>query len=278
MAETLDLDKCFEVISNLVDKAGAIIARRNETRQDFVCKQGDIDLVTETDQEVEILLMNGIKEQFPDHKFIGEEESSAEGAPKKLTDSPTWIIDPVDGTMNFVHAFPHSCISVGLVVNKITELGIIYNPMLQQRFTARRGQGACYNGKAIKVSGQTELAKALITSEFGTTRDPEKMQVVKENFEKMAAQAHGIRVLGSAALNMSMVALGAADVNYEFGIHAWDVCAGDLIVREAGGVVIDPAGGDFDMMSRRVLAASSLELAKQVAKTLTQFYPKPRDD
>ncbi|XP_075161187.1 inositol monophosphatase 1-like [Haematobia irritans] len=94
----------------------------------------------------------------------------------------------------------------------------------------------------------------------------------------MAGKAHGIRALGSAALNMSMVALGAADANYEFGIHAWDVCAGDLIVREAGGVVIDPAGGDFDMMSRRVLAASSIELAKEIAKTLTQYYPQPRDD
>uniref|UniRef100_T1PD43 Inositol-1-monophosphatase n=1 Tax=Musca domestica TaxID=7370 RepID=T1PD43_MUSDO len=280
MAETaaVDLDKCFEVVNELVNKAGAIIARRNETRQEFVCKQGDIDLVTETDKEVENLLMNGIKEQFPDHKFIGEEESSAEGAPKKLTDAPTWIIDPVDGTMNFVHAFPHSCISVGLVVNKVTELGIVYNPMLQQRFTARRGQGAFYNGKPIKVSGQKDLAKALITSEFGTTRDPEKMKVVNENFQKMAAKAHGLRVLGSAALNMSMVALGAADANYEFGIHAWDVCAGDIIVREAGGVVIDPAGGEFDMMSRRVLAASSTELAQEIAKTLTQFYPQPRDD
>lgn len=93
--------------------------------------------------------------------------------------------------MNFVHAFPHSCISVGLVVNKVTELGIVYNPLLQQRFTARRGQGAFYNGKAIKVSGQKELAKSLITSEFGTTRDPKKLEVVKENFTKMAAKAHG---------------------------------------------------------------------------------------
>ena len=124
-------------------------------------------------------------------RFIGEEESSAEGAPKKLTASPTWIIDPVDGTMNFVHAFPHSCISVGLVVNKVTELGIVYNPLLNQRFTARRGKGAFYNDKPIKVSGQKELSKALITSEFGTTRDPEKMAVVKENFAKMSAVAHG---------------------------------------------------------------------------------------
>ncbi|EDV96885.1 GH16522 [Drosophila grimshawi] len=278
MAEGLDLGKCFEIINNLTTEAGRLIARNNETRQDFVCKSGDIDLVTQTDQDVEKLIMDGIRQHYPDHKFIGEEESSSGGGVNKLTDAPTWIIDPVDGTMNFVHAFPHSCISVGLKVNKVTEIGIIYNPMLEQRFTARRGQGAYYNGKRIQTSGQKELGKALVTSEFGTSRDEPKMLAVNENFAKIAKQVHGLRVLGSAALNMAMVALGAADANYEMGIHAWDVCAGDLIVREAGGVVIDPAGGEFDIMSRRVLAAATPELAQELAKVLTQFYPQPRDD
>ncbi|KMZ00957.1 uncharacterized protein Dsimw501_GD12132 [Drosophila simulans] len=278
MSHSVDVEKCLEVASNLVSEAGRLIARNNEQRQDFVCKSNDIDLVTQTDKDVEQLLMDGIRRHFPEHKFIGEEESSGEEGVKKLTDEPTWIIDPVDGTMNFVHAFPHSCISVGLKVNKVTELGLVYNPILEQRFTARRGHGAFYNGRRIHVSGQKELGKALVTSEFGTTRDEAKMKVVHENFEKMAKKAHGLRVLGSAALNMSMVALGAADANYEFGIHAWDVCAGDLIVREAGGVVIDPAGGEFDIMSRRVLAAATPELAQEISKVLTQFNPLPRDD
>eukprot|EP00099_Drosophila_melanogaster_P021952 NP_649294.1 uncharacterized protein Dmel_CG9391, isoform A [Drosophila melanogaster] len=278
MSHNVDVEKCLEVASNLVSEAGRLIARNNEQRQDFVCKSNDIDLVTQTDKDVEQLLMDGIRRHFPEHKFIGEEESSGAEGVKKLTDEPTWIIDPVDGTMNFVHAFPHSCISVGLKVNKVTELGLVYNPILEQRFTARRGHGAFYNGRRIHVSGQKELGKALVTSEFGTTRDEAKMKVVHENFEKMAKKAHGLRVLGSAALNMSMVALGAADANYEFGIHAWDVCAGDLIVREAGGVVIDPAGGEFDIMSRRVLAAATPELAQEISKVLTQFNPLPRDD
>ncbi|KAM8709587.1 hypothetical protein ACLKA7_016401 [Drosophila subpalustris] len=278
MADSVDLGKCFEIINNLTTEAGRLIARNNEARQDFVCKSGEIDLVTQTDQDVEKLIMNGIRQHFPDHKFIGEEESSTEAGVNKLTDAPTWIIDPVDGTMNFVHAFPHSCISVGLKVNKVTEIAIIYNPMLEQRFTARRGQGAYYNGRRMQASGQRHLNKSLVTSEFGTTRDDQKMQIVNENFAKMAKNVHGLRALGSAALNMAMVALGAADANYEFGIHAWDVCAGDLIVREAGGVVIDPAGGDFDIMSRRVLAAATPELAQDIAKLLTQYYPQPRDD
>ncbi|KAH8327621.1 hypothetical protein KR074_003750 [Drosophila pseudoananassae] len=278
MAATVDLEKCFEVASNLVSEAGRLIAKNNDNRVEFELKSNDIDLVTQTDKDVEKLIMEGISKAFPNHKFIGEEQSSAEGGVKKLTDDPTWIIDPVDGTMNFVHAFPHSCISVGLKVNKVTELGLIYNPLLEQRFTARRGHGAFYNGKRIQVSSQKEIGKALVTSEFGTTRDEEKMKVVNENFAKMAKKVHGFRVLGSAALNMAMVALGAADANYEFGIHAWDVCAGDLIVREAGGVVIDPCGGEFDIMSRRVLAAATPELAQDIAKELTQFYPLPRDD
>ncbi|XP_068142054.1 inositol monophosphatase 1 [Drosophila tropicalis] len=274
----VDLGKCFEIINNLVTDAGRLIAQNNETRQEFECKSGDIDLVTQTDKDVEKLLMDGIRQQFPDHKFIGEEESSGDSGVNKLTDAPTWIIDPVDGTMNFVHAFPHSCISVGLKVNKVTEIGIVYNPILEQRFTARRGQGAYYNGRRVQVSGQKELGKALVTSEFGTTRDRNKMKLVNENFGIMAEHVHGLRALGSAALNMCMVALGAADANYEFGIHAWDVCAGDLIVREAGGVVVDPSGGKFDIMSRRVLAASSPQLAHEISLLLIQCYPQPRDD
>lgn len=272
-----DIQKCFEVCLELVYQAGKIISERNDSRKSFVCKAGDIDLVTETDKEVEQLLINGLKNTFPSHQFIGE-EASADGVTAKLTNAPTWIIDPVDGTMNFVHGFPHSCISIALVVDKITEIGIVYNPMLQQKFHAIHGKGAFYNDKPISVSGEKDPKKALVTTEFGTTRDPEKLKVVIENFNKMAQIVHGLRTLGSAALNMVMVASGAADVNYEFGVHAWDVAAGDLIVREAGGVTIDPAGGDFDMMSRRVLAASSMELAQEISKNLTQFYPLPRDD
>lgn len=254
-----------------------LISKRNDSRKEFVCKSGDIDLVTETDQEVEKLLVKGLSSRFPSHMFIGEEDS-ADGVKVKLTNNPTWIIDPVDGTMNFVHGFPHSCVSIALLVDKVPEIGIVYNPMFNQRFTARRGQGSYYNGKKLEVSGQKDLSKALIISEYGTSRDTEKLQAVVANFKVMAEKAHGIRVLGSAALNMCHVAMGCADANYEMGLHAWDMAAGDLIVREAGGVVIDPSGGPLDIMSRRVLAASSTELAQEIVKHLTQYHPLPRDD
>lgn len=109
----------------------------------------------------------------------------------ELTDSPTWIIDPVDGTMNFVHSFPHSCISIALLVNKEAEIAIIFNPILKQHFSARRGQGAVYNGTKIRVSELTELSKALIVAEFGTARDPKKLEITLENFRKIMSVAHG---------------------------------------------------------------------------------------
>lgn len=179
--------------------------------------------------------------------------------------------------MNFVHSFPHSCISIALLVDKVTEIGIIFNPILNQKFTARRGQGSFYNGVRAHVSGEKELANALITTEFGTSRDENRTKIVLENVGKLVRVAHGLRSLGAAALNMSMVAIGAADCNYEMGIHAWDIAAGDLIVREAGGVCLDPAGGPLDLMARRIICASSREVANQVISHLTQYYPEPRD-
>lgn len=127
---------------------------------------------------------------LPACRFIGEEETS-EGKKAELTDAPTWIIDPVDGTMNFVHSFPHSCISVALLVNKVAEIAIIYNPILEQKFTARRGAGAFYNGRKIQVSGQTDIGKSLITTEFGTSRDLAKMEIVLENITKLVKTVHG---------------------------------------------------------------------------------------
>ncbi|ETN59471.1 inositol monophosphatase [Anopheles darlingi] len=272
----MDLDECYDHVLALVGSAGSLIAARNSERKRVVEKSSNIDLLTETDQQVERMLMDGIKAKYPDHRFIGEEETS-EGKKAELTDAPTWIIDPVDGTMNFVHSFPHSCISIALLVEKRAEIAIIYNPIVGQKFTARRGAGAFLNEQPIRVSGETRLAYALATTEFGTSREEEKTTVVLENIGKLIRKVHGMRSLGSAALNMAMVALGGADFNYEFGIHAWDIAAGDLLVREAGGVCLDPAGGPLDLMSRRVLCASTQQLADQVVAELTQYYPQPRD-
>ncbi|XP_022830590.1 inositol monophosphatase 1-like [Spodoptera litura] len=267
------VDEYFDVALSLVKSAGNLISEHVNGCKVFEKKSCDIDLVTEIDKKVEETLIGGLSKKFPTHKFIGEESVSG-GAKCELTDAPTWIIDPVDGTLNFIHGFPLCCISVGLAINKECVAGIIYNPNLGQLFTAKKGQGAFLNGRQIHVSQVTELRNALVAFEAGTSRDEERCRIVFENYKLVVNNGHGLRSLGSAALNMAMVAMGGADANFEFGIHAWDIAAGDILVREAGGVCIDPAGGPLDLLSRRVLCTSTAELAQELSKTLVQFYPE----
>ncbi|XP_042220415.1 inositol monophosphatase 1-like isoform X1 [Homarus americanus] len=264
---------CLSVALKLVKEAGELVRDAIKKKKNVETKSSVVDLVTESDKAVEKLLITGLSGVFPDHKFIGE-ESVAAGEKCVLTDEPTWIIDPIDGTMNFVHSFPYTCISVALWVNKDAEVGIVYNPVLEQMFTAVKGQGAFLNDEKISASGQTDLGQALVFSEMGTSRDPEKVDTVLTNLTTLITKVHGIRAMGSCTLNMCHVALGGVDICFEFGIHAWDMAAGYLIIKEAGGVVIDTEGGPFDLMRRRVLCASTQELAEKIAKLLKQYQPE----
>lgn len=270
-------DVFYDTVLKIVKKAGLIVKEKTTIRnKDITTKSSDTDFVTDTDREVEKLLIDNLSKHFPDHKFIGE-ESVTPGKKCELTDSPTWIIDPIDGTMNFVHTFPHSSVSVGLFINKKPEIGIIYNAALGQLFTARKDKGAFLNGEPIKASEQTELSDTLLMLDLSTRKNFEKSTVVLQNLSILLPQIHGVRSLGACSLSMSMVACGAADAYIAFGIHIWDIAAGELIVREAGGVIIDPAGGTIDRFSRRMLAASSQKLAEMISQQIVQFYPLPRD-
>lgn len=271
-----DLDNYFDVVLKLTKEAGEIVRERIWEIKQVETKSCEIDLVTEIDQQVEKMLITSIGSHFPEHKFIGE-ESTINGIKVVLSDDPTWIIDPIDGTMNFVHGYPNTCISIGFTINKVPEIGIIYNPVLEQLFTARRGKGAFYNGKPIKVSSRKDLPESLVALEFGTSRDPEKIRVMTENVKTLVPLAQGLRSSGSAALTMASVALGGLDCYFDFGLHAWDMAAGYIIIREAGGVVIDPTGGLFDLLSGKVLCASTIELAEKMSSVLHQYTP-PRDD
>ncbi|XP_071528090.1 inositol monophosphatase 2 isoform X3 [Panulirus ornatus] len=270
---SINKQECFSVALKLVKEAGNLVRDAIKKKKRIETKSSAVDLVTESDKAVEKLLISGLSSAFPDHKFIGE-ESVAAGGKCVLTDEPTWIIDPIDGTMNFVHSFPYTCISVGLWVKKEAEVGIVYNAVLEQMFTALKGQGAFLNNEKISVSGETELSQALIFSEIGSSLDPEKVDTVLTNITTLIPKVHGCRTMGCAALHMAHVALGAADANYSMGVHCWDIAAGCLLVQEAGGVVIDTAGGPFDLMRRRVLCASTQELAEKMAKLLKQYQPE----
>ncbi|XP_068603876.1 inositol monophosphatase 1-like [Brachionichthys hirsutus] len=261
------MDHCVEVTK----QAGKMIHEALQKDIAVMEKSSPVDLVTETDQKVERLIISSIKEKYPTHSFIGE-ESVAAGAPSVLTDDPTWIIDPIDGTTNFVHRFPFVSVSIGFTVMKEIEFGIVYSCMEDKMYTARKGKGAFCNGLPIKVSGQKDISQSLVLTEMGFKKDAEHFKTMLANVRRiLTIPVHGIRSPGSAAINMCLVASGSADAYYHMGIHCWDMAGGAAVVREAGGVVVDISGGTFDLMSRRLIVASTRAIADRIAEEITEL-------
>lgn len=240
-------------------------------------KSSAVDLVTETDQEVEQLIIQSVKSKFPSHRFIGEESVSS-GQPCVLTTAPTWIIDPIDGTTNFVHGYPFVGVCIGFAVNQQVEWGVVYSAIEDKMYTARRGRGAFCNGRPLQVSPQTDVHKAMVATEFGSNRDPDVVDKIFNSLRKvLSLPVHGVRGAGSAALNMCAVAAGSVEVYYETGIHVWDVAAASVIVTESGGALFDTTGGTVDLMSRRVVAANNKTIAARIIEQLDVYHPE-RDD
>ncbi|XP_032875294.1 inositol monophosphatase 2 [Amblyraja radiata] len=264
----LPLQECLQAAVQVALDAGQIIREALRIEKRVQTKSSAADLVTETDQLVEKLIISTLHTKFPSHRFIGE-ESVAAGDKCILTDDPTWIIDPIDGTCNFVHGAPVVAVSIGLAVNKELELGVIYNCVKEKLYTGRRGHGAFCNGEKLQASKQQDISKALILTELGSIREPTAVRMLFNNMEKLiSVQAHGIRIIGSAALDLCHVATGDVEAFYQFGLHCWDMAAAAVIVREAGGILIDTAGGPLDLMSRRVVAAGTSQLAQRIAREL----------
>ncbi|XP_003702625.1 inositol monophosphatase 1 isoform X1 [Megachile rotundata] len=263
-----ELTHCYDFVLNLTIESGKVIRDAIQGCKNIETKAGDWDLVTQYDKKVEEILLNNLSKQFPKHKFIGEETVSATQHLPELTDDPTWIIDPIDGTTNFVHSFPFTCISIALVAKKELEIGIVYNPILEQLFTARKGRGAYLNGKPIKSSNVEKLEHSLLCIEASYATIDNIRDIILGRTEAFVSVAHGIRTMGSAALTLSYIAMGAADAYHTDNLMPWDVAAGVLIIREAGGVVIDTSGGEFNIMSPKVLAAGNNKLASELVKLI----------
>lgn len=180
-----------------------------------------------------------------------------------VLDDPTWIVDPIDGTTNFVHRFPFSCVSVALAINKKVVVGVVYNPMMNELFTAVRGQGSFLNGEKLTISQTSDLKQALVATGFPYQRDDATLDHVLANIKLTLQHCRAVRRAGSAALDMCYVARGVFDLYYEAGVHAWDIAAGALIVEEAGGHVMDMYDAPFSLGLRRV-ACGNAELVKKL--------------
>ncbi|XP_063779518.1 inositol monophosphatase 2 [Pseudophryne corroboree] len=270
-------EECMSTAVQLALRSGQVVRKALLEEKRVTTKTSVVDLVTETDNYVEELIISALREKFPSHRFIGEESTSA-GSKCVLTDSPTWIIDPIDGTCNFVHRFPPVAVSIGFAVNRELEFGVIYHCTDDKMYTGRRGRGAFCNKERLHVTKGSGIRNSLILTEIGPKRDPATLKLFLGNMERLLKfQAHGIRVIGSATLALCYIASGAADAYYQYGLHCWDLAAATVIIREAGGFVIDTLGGPLDLMSCRVVAAGTMELAQGIAQEL-QTIDYGRDD
>ncbi|XP_043518289.1 inositol monophosphatase 2-like [Frieseomelitta varia] len=234
-------------------------------------KLGNWDLVTEYDRKIEDVVIGQLKAKFPNHRFIGEESTGKELP--ELTDDPTWIIDPIDGTTNFIHGFPHTCVVIGLSIKKEMVIGIVYNPVLEQLFTARRGRGAFLNNKPIKVSNVQDLSKALICMESGFIKVDHMREKTIERIRAIVLEAQGIRTLGVAALTLCYVAMGIVEAYYIEGpgISTWDIAAASLIISEAGGVVVDRETGEkINIMKPRAIGACNEKIANKLVELIRE--------
>ncbi|XP_028297158.1 inositol monophosphatase 1-like [Gouania willdenowi] len=272
-----DWTDCLNFGISITKQASEVILSAFQQQKEVRLKSSPADLVTETDQQVEKMLISAIRRKYPQHRFIGE-ESVAAGEAVELTDSPTWIIDPIDGTVNFVHRFPFVAVSIAFTVNKQTEFGIVYSCVEDKLFHAQRGRGAYLNGKPLCVSGQTDIHRCVVVTEIGAERDDLALSTMTSNICRLLRlPVQGVRALGTAAVDMCQVATGGADAYYHIGMHCWDIAASTIIVLEAGGVVMDTDGSEFDMMSRKVIAASSSAVANGIAQVV-QAFPCRRDN
>jgi fructose-1,6-bisphosphatase/inositol monophosphatase family enzyme len=267
-----EIEHYFNFALSIVKQAGALVRQAWDAPKQITFKD-TVDLVTKTDKEVEDLLISSIKKQFPSHMFIGEESVSDGKAQEILTNAPTWLIDPIDGTTNFVHKFPHSCISVGFALNKKILLGIVYNPIQEHLYTAISGKGAYCNGMRISVSKTDKLSHCLVATGFPYDRS--QTDKILSILRTVLLNVRDVRRAGSAALDICYVAHGIFDVYYEFGIHSWDVAAGMVILEEAGGLVDyieakSGAGGGFDICGRQILVTNLL--IHEPVKNLIRYF------
>ena len=244
--------------------AGSIIMDKFR-RLEQVQKKGFVDLVTEADLASQQEIVTSLHRIFPDHAIIAEE-----GDYQQTAAAPhRWVIDPLDGTTNYVHGLPMFAVSIGYQVNEETVLGVVLNPAQNEEYSAVQGRGATLNGQPISVSRTDRLQEALLVTGFPYRHD----EVFNRTFDLYAALHHrcqGVRRLGSASLDFCYIAAGRLDAFYEVNLNPWDVCAGDLICREAGGRTSDWFGGPLPFSGSRIVATNGTALHEELLAVLAQ--------
>jgi myo-inositol-1(or 4)-monophosphatase len=243
-------------------RAGAIINRAaRDVEMLPVTRKRHNDFVTEVDEAAEAAIIEILHRAYPGHAILAEESGARPGT---AADSEyTWIIDPLDGTTNFIHGFPQYAVSIGLRHKGVLTQGVVFDPTNNELFTATRGRGAYLNERRIRVSKRTQLAEALIGTGF-PFRDFEELDEYLSMFRELTARTAGLRRAGAAALDIAYVAAGRLDGFWELGLSPWDMAAGALMVQEAGGLVGDFRGDAGYLASGRIVCGNPKIFAQLV--------------
>jgi myo-inositol-1(or 4)-monophosphatase len=247
-------------------EAGAIL-REGYAREKNVVHKGAIDLVTEYDHRSEALIVARLREAFPAHAIVAEETAGARGSSPPA--EYEWLVDPLDGTTNFAHGFPVFAVSLALAQKPgILIAGVVYDPLRDELYAAEAGRGATLNGQPIHVSTETELSHALLATGFpyDVRTNPHNNF---EQFRQFQLRSQTVRRAGAAALDCAWVAAGRLEGYWEFRVKPWDVGAGALLVREAGGRVTT-AGGEANFLGRESIVVSNQHIHDQMLRVLRE--------
>jgi myo-inositol-1(or 4)-monophosphatase len=248
-------------------RAGSIINRAalSEGALQVRAKQAN-DFVTEVDRAAEAAIIEAVQKAYPDHAILGEESGEISAAGDSAKPEYRWIIDPLDGTTNFIHGFPQYCVSIGVEHRGVLAHGVVYDPVRNELFTASKGRGAFLNDRRIRVSKCLKLQDALMGTGF-PFRELGRMDLYLKQLRKMMETSTGVRRAGAAALDLAYVACGRLDGFWELGLSPWDMAAGALLIQEAGGLVGDMEG-DAGFLDKGEICASAPKIFPALLQAL----------
>ena len=245
-----EIAKMMKIAKEAAREAGSYIFDHLGKIKEVSYKSGINDLVTDVDKASEAMIIKKIKIWFPGHSFLAEESGKSSRGESEII----WVIDPLDGTVNYSHGFPFFCVSIGLMMEGEIKLGVVYDPVRKEMFSAEKMKGAFLNDDRMKVTETDKLESSLIATGFAYSA--EKRQANLELFERIISRAQAVRRPGAAALDLCYVASGRLDGFWELNLSPWDTAAGQLIVTEAGGKVSMMDGSCYDIYKKDILATN----------------------
>jgi myo-inositol-1(or 4)-monophosphatase len=251
MESAMEVDNYLKEARTIVRRAGTML-KENIGADPKISFKSAVDLVTDYDNRAQIMIYDHLSSHFSEHDFLGEEDLS-----RQRGGEFRWIIDPLDGTTNYAHAFPVFCVSLALERKEQVVLGVIYDPMREELFSAIKGEGAFLGERKIRVSSVNDLDKSLVATGFPYDLRQSPVNNI-DHFNNFLLRVQAIRRCGSAALDLCYVACGRFDGFWELKLNPWDVAAGALIVKEAGGYVSDFQNQEFSIFGSEILATNGL--------------------